>query len=256
MTAMVDRAAAWDDLTSGTTSAGVFDSATLEVLPDPARRFLASSVKHGVDLVPIVVLEMEGEIRLKDWTGFHGRQVLRAGDGFVWEAVAGNPLLSVRGGDSYWQGRGALDFKLWGVIPIVRNSGPEVDKSAAGRLAGETVVWVPQALTPQMGVSWTPFDADSATVAVPVPEGVVDVTVSVDQRGHPSRITMERWGDPGQEPYGLYPFGGDLEEHADIGDVTIATAGRVGWFWGTDRQQAGEFFRFRITDARVGPALR
>lgn len=248
---MVDRAAAWEELSAETRQAGVFDLSSLEGLPEPAQRFLAASVSPGAVLVPTVILEMEGEIRLRDWTGFRGRQVLSAGKGFVWEAAASEGFLSFRGGDTYWRGKGFLDFRLWGLIPVVRGSGPGVDRSAAGRLAVETVVWAPQAVTPQMGVAWTPIDSDSATVGVPVPNGNVDVEVSVDQSGYVRQITMERWGEPGQEPYGLYPFGGDLEQHTDIGDVVIATEGSVGWFRGTGRQEEGEFFRFRITDAEI-----
>ena len=36
-----------------------------------------------------------------------------------------------------------------------------------------------------------------------------------------------------------------------FGGVTIPSAGRVGWFFGTDRWPGGEFFRFEITDLRL-----
>jgi hypothetical protein len=34
--------------------------------------------------------------------------------------------------------------------------------------------------------------------------------------------------------------------------VTVPSALRAGWWWGTDRQDAGEFFRAEITDAAFG----
>ena len=64
---MVDRAAAWEDLTRDSVPVGVFDPATLEARPDPAKRCLSASVRPGADPVSSVVLEMEGEIRLRDW---------------------------------------------------------------------------------------------------------------------------------------------------------------------------------------------
>jgi hypothetical protein len=33
--------------------------------------------------------------------------------------------------------------------------------------------------------------------------------------------------------------------------VTVPSAGRVGWFFGTHRWEQGEFFRYRITDLRL-----
>jgi hypothetical protein len=39
--------------------------------------------------------------------------------------------------------------------------------------------------------------------------------------------------------------------------VTIPSAGQVGWFFGTDRWRASEFFRYQITDLHlVGAADR
>ena len=70
---------------------------------------------------------------------FRTRQVLRAGTGFVWEATVGKTPITFSGGETYWRGVGALDFRLWSVIPVARAVGPDIDRSAAGRLAAETV---------------------------------------------------------------------------------------------------------------------
>jgi hypothetical protein len=32
-----------------------------------------------------------------------------------------------------------------------------------------------------------------------------------------------------------------------FGGLTVPSAGRIGWFYGTDRWREGEFFRFRLT---------
>jgi hypothetical protein len=239
---------------------GVFNPAEIVHLPPPAQRFLTYALTPGVQLFPTVLLAMEGEIKLRDWTPFRARQVLRAGDGFVWEATAGKPPLVFRGADIYWNGMGSLDFRLWGIIPVARAAGPDIDRSSAGRLAAETVAWAPQALTPQMGATWAPLDADRATVTLPVRDGMFDVTITVDEEGRLRELVMQRWGDAGSGPFGLYPFGSAFDQHAHFDGVTIASAGRVGWWWGTERRSEGEFFRGRITTAgRTGmcgpPAL-
>lgn len=39
--------------------------------------------------------------------------------------------------------------------------------------------------------------------------------------------------------------------HADGSDISRSAAGRVGWFYGTDRWAEGEFFRFEIVDLEL-----
>ena len=54
-----------------------------------------------------------------------------------------------------------------------------------------------------------------------------------------------------------HPFGGEITGYATFDGVTIPSAGRVGWFFGTDRWRASEFFRYQITDLHlVGAADR
>lgn len=245
------RRAAWEDLAKGAPPVGVFTPAEIVALPPPAQRFLTYTLTPGIQLTPTVLLEMEGDIRLKDWVPFQARQILRAREGFVWEATAGKPPLIFKGGDTYWNGTGSLDFRIWGIIPVARAAGPDIDRSAAGRLAAETVAWAPQALTPQMGATWTPIDTDTATVTLPVRDVTVDVTITVDAKGRIQELITQRWGDPNPGQFDSYPFGGAFDDHADFDGVTIATAGRVGWWWGTEHQPDGEFFRGRITKALV-----
>ena len=142
-----------------------------------------------------------------------------------------------------------MRFALYGRIPIVDACGPDVDRSAAGRLAAETVAWLPQALTPQAGASWTPIDDARATVTIPVPAGTVDVRLSVDADGRLVDISLQRWNDSARPPRDE-PFGGTVTSMLDVDGVRIAGTGSVGWGHGTPEHDAGVFFRYRVTTAR------
>jgi len=205
----------------------------------------------GVRLSSKVRIAMEGKIKLKTWTPFKARQILRVGEGFVWRATGGSGPLRFVGGDTLWNGKADLDFKMWGMIPVAHESGPDIDRSAVGRLAAETVAWAPQALTPQMGATWTSIDGSKATVTLPVLGEDVDVTVTIADDGRLRELVTQRWGDPEQDEFGFHPFGASVLELADVDGITIVSDGRVGWWWGTDRQAEGEFFRFSINDTRV-----
>jgi hypothetical protein len=206
-------------------------------LPAPAQRLLRHTLRPGVPLASVVMLDMTGEIRLRRWMPFRARQVLAARAGFVWAPRVERPPLAVTGANTDSEGRGSLDFRLWGLVLVARASAPDTDRSTAGRLAAETVVWLPRALTPAMGARWTAVDETRAIVNVPVDDQSVAVTVAVDRDGRPCDLSLQRWGTPdGREP-GAYPFGGDIDDERTFAGVTIASSGRVGWWWGTPRQE-------------------
>lgn len=193
---------------------------------------------------------MEGEIKLNRWFPFEARQILHPTDGFVWNATVGRWWLRFRGGDWYWHGRGSLEFKLAGRIPVVRASGSDVDRSAAGRLAIESVVWAPSVLLPGAGAVWRAGGDETATVTRSIGGEDHDVEVTVDHDGLIREVCSLRWGNPDGE-YQRVPFGGSVSRTSTFGDITLASEGTVGWWWGTDRQAEGEFFRYRILDARA-----
>ena len=63
---------------------------------------------------------------------------------------------------------------------------------------------------------------------------------------------MDRWGNPDGAPFRRCPFGVAVEAEATFSGITSPSQFRAGWWWGTDRQAEGEFFRARITNAQFG----
>ena len=147
-----------------------------------------------------------------------------------------------------------MEFRLHGRLPVVRASGPDVVRSARGRLAAETVAWLPQALTPQAGARWTGLDDQRSVVTVDAAGQPVEVEVEVDGAGRLRSLGLERWKDSARPP-GLVPFGGSVERaFTTVDGIVVAGGGTVGWDWRTPQQGEGEFFRYRITSARfLGP---
>jgi hypothetical protein len=61
-------------------------------------------------------------------------------------------------------------------------------------------------------------------------------------------VVVQRWGDPDETgTWTRHPFGGDITAHRTFAGLTIPSAGHLGWHCGTDREAAGEFFRYEIT---------
>jgi hypothetical protein len=123
-------------------------------------------------------------------------------------------------------------------------TGPDVDRSAAGRLAAESV-FVP---TAYQHAGWAPGpDADTALATWHVDEHVETVQLRVAADGALRELSMSRWGNPGGAAYGRYPFGVAVEDQATFEGIRLPSAVRAFWEWGTDRQADGEFFRAHIT---------
>lgn len=233
----------------------LFDPGTLASLPDPARRLLSAALPDHTPLHDTVRLAMRGEIKLAGrWLPFTAQQILRAGVGFVWAPVVGGRLVRFVGADALGPDGARIEFRLHGRIPVVRGSGPDIARSATGRLAAETVAWLPHALTPQAGASWTALDHRRATVTLPGPGGPTDVDVAVDDHGVLTALGLQRWKDSAKPP-ALAPFGGTVDSVFTTPDgVAVAGAGTVGWDWGTPGESDGCFFRYEITTADLGPS--
>jgi hypothetical protein len=106
---------------------------------------------HPVRRWSSVQLTMRGHIRLGSWRPFTaptGPGALR----FIWAATARVAGLPVTGFDRYSFGTGQMRWRLLGLVPVMTASGPDVTRSAAGRLAGEATCWLPTSFT---ATSWT-----------------------------------------------------------------------------------------------------
>ncbi len=96
------------------------------------------------------LLQQTGEMRLapeRPWMPFTATQACSATQTrFTWRArVKMAPLVTAIVEDAYEDGKGRLDARLWGVLPVARARGPEVDRGEAQRYLAE-LVWCPMAL--------------------------------------------------------------------------------------------------------------
>jgi hypothetical protein len=228
--------------------AAVFSDDELDALPEPVRRHLQLAIAPGTPLATAVRLGMRGHIKLGRWLPFRAHQLLAPHRGTVWTArVAG----LINGSDRCAAGRGGMDWKLAGLVRLVHADGPDVSRSSAERAAGEAI-WLPTALLPRFGVQWTSDDERTITARFEVDRLPVQVEYRIDEHGHIQSLVFDRWGDPSNKgEFGLHPFGGEVTEQRNFHGVTIPSAGSVGWFYGTDRWNEGEFFRYRITDHQL-----
>jgi hypothetical protein len=144
-----------------------------------------------------------------------------------------------------------MDWRFLGLVPLVRAGGEDISRSAAGRGAAESV-WVPTSLLPRFGVQWSATDAHHISARYALDATDIEVHYTLDDQAHLRSMTFDRWGDPaGTGNWGWHPAGFEVTRTTTFGGLTIPSAGRFGWFFGTGRWPEGEFFRFRLTDLRL-----
>jgi Family of unknown function (DUF6544) len=241
---------AWDRLARPAVSPHRFDPAMTDSLPEPARRWLTHVIQPGTPLARAAIVEMRGHIRLRRWVGFRAVQLHAPPAGYVWAAQARLGPLWVAGYDRYSDATGEMRWRLLGRFPVMSATGPDIDRSAAGRVALDALL-VPTAWL-QDAVTWRQGHSDDTVVAEwRVDDATFPVTLAIGAGGSLRSLTMPRWAQPAGHQWGEYPCGGTVQDEVDFDGITLGTKLSAGYFYGTDKwhSPAGEFFRAGITHA-------
>jgi len=160
---------------------------------------------------PAVRLTMQGEILIGAWHPFVAEQVITAECGMIWAGTASMYGLPVVGADELVNGSGKMEWRIFGLIPVAKDDGPDVTRSALGRYEAERDAWMP-------------------------------ATNTADQV-----IVFDRWGNPDGGSYALHPFGVLVDERKTFEGRNVPTKIRAGWQYGTPK--FSEFFRATISKA-------
>lgn len=230
-----------------------FDPGSDDHLPAPARRMLQYAIPAGAPLMGRAMLDLSGDITVNGRRmTVTARELLVPGRGFAWEARAALGPLWLRVRDHYLDADGAVDVRLFGVVPLGVERGPDVAHSSRGRLAAESF-WIPTTLLPQAGAQWSAVDDQKATVHLSIDGYDESVTFAVDDDGALREVTMLRWGNVQVETYQRIPYGFEVLEERRFEGLTVASTLRGGWWYGTDRYQPGEASTFEVLRARYAP---
>ncbi|MBM3737700.1 MAG: hypothetical protein FJW39_18120, partial [Acidobacteria bacterium] len=110
----------------------------------------APQAQSTARIAQAVRLRMHGDIKLGRWYPFQAEQVITRDGQFVWAATVSMFGIPIRGYDRILNGQGSMRWMLADVIPVMVSSGPDVTRSALGRLHGEQACWLP----PSSGRLW------------------------------------------------------------------------------------------------------
>jgi hypothetical protein len=234
----------WVNLATPTERPLPFEPAMTANLPVPVRRWLNHAIRPGTPLYTTVLLSMRGRIKIGRWWPFEATQILRPLSGFVWAANARVAGVPIRGFDRCRGGDGEMRWRLLGAVPVLSATGPDLTRSASGRLAGEFVLVPAVALS--RWVTWEPVDDEHAIAHVDIAGTIHSVTLAVSASGALTTATLPRWGNPDRGAFDEHLFGVEVHREASRGGYTIPVSVSAGWWYGTDRWAEGEFIRFTL----------
>lgn len=228
-------------------SAATFDPAAVAHLPEPAQRYLVHAIAPETPLASAVRLRMHGSIKLKGWHPFTAEEVIVRDRGLVWRAKMRFAGATMRGFDCFLDGEGAMQWKLGGVLPLIRAEGPDITRSSAGRFAAEAV-WLPSLFCSER-VAWEAGDTSVAHAHLVVDAHDEDLALTLSG-GSLQSVALSRWGNPDGLDFRDVEFGAAVDQEATFGGYTIPVRLRVGWYFGSDRfEDEGKFFQATVDDA-------
>jgi hypothetical protein len=166
-----------------------YEPRELEGLPAPVQRYFRAVLKEGQPLVAAVSVEHTGTFNMSEtgeqWQPFKSTQrVITHNPGFVWDArIRMAPAVTVHVHDTYVAGEGLLTAKLFGLLPVMKQSGtPELAHGEFMRFFAEAT-WYPTALLPSQGVIWEAIDDTQASATLTDATTTVNLVFQFDDQG-------------------------------------------------------------------------
>lgn len=228
-------------------SEGTYQTTHLDGLPMPVRRYLRRVLRDGQPYVRALRVEQRGTFRAGDataaWRPFTATQhVAVRPPGFVWDAsIRMTAGLPVRVLDAYHDGRGVLEARLAGVLPVMTGaSGPDLDEGELLRYLAEAPLY-PTALLPEMGVTWTPIDDRSARATLTDRGTTATLVFHFNDTDEVARVEGERSFTKSDGTAENRPWRGYWRDYAERGGMWVPTRGEVAWV----HPEAGEVSYWR-----------
>lgn len=198
----------------GVRGAECFRAELVEHLPEAARRYLIHSIAEGTPLPRGVRLETDYRMKLRAEDRRRrrlvGTEFLEVPRCFRWSAKTRIGGLPFRVTDRYEGGVGRTEVRIFGLVPVVRGQGPEITRSARGRLAAECL-WMPTSLARIPEERWTPGGDDRVTVELRIDGEPFAVELHVGDSGALHELGIRRHGNVGVPDWQGIPYGVGVE---------------------------------------------
>lgn len=222
------------------------DPSTLSGLDEPVRRYFTHALAAHAPLSRGTRLRMRGRIKVGLWLPFRATW---EGDArsLSWQADCGpGGIRLLRAVDRFADGRGSMDVRIAGRLPIVHAADDDTTRSGAGRAAAEAI-WTPASLLPERGVRWRAESGEEIVAALDVPPERPELRLRIDPVGAVRSGWVMRWHKGSRGERGYVPCVAHVLAERRFGALTIPSRVAVGWWFDTPRYRP--FFEAEILAA-------
>lgn len=222
----------------------------LEGLPAPVARYFRFALKDGQPLIRVAEIKHKGEFNMGDkWIPFESTEHFSTNPpAFIWDSdMTMGSLMSVRVRDAYFQKKGSMLGKIFGLYAMVdAKDNEKLDAGALQRYLAESG-WQPTALLPNENLKWTPIDENRALATLNDGNTTVSLEFSFNENGEMTKVfTPARFKEVNGE-YKLTPWECRVGNYEEIEGMMIPMEGEVGWIMPEGYQP---YWKGRITEAK------
>lgn len=219
------------------TPAATFSERDLEGLPPPVARYFSAALNDGQPLITHARITWTGEFNMGQpgadkWAPFSAVQDFApAAPGMVWDArIRMTPGVSVRVRDGFVEGEGSMHGAVLGLVTVVDKAGtPDMAAAALQRYLGEAV-WLPTALLPSQGVSWSAIDESRALATMTGGATTTSVEFRFGADGLVASIFVpDRLYDDGKNPPSVHPWQGRNLRYVPMHGMMVPDDSVVEW---------------------------
>lgn len=175
---------------------GLVTDERLAPLPQCAQRYLRYAGVVGKPVPRIVTLSQKGRIRSKPsaaWLPLEADEIYSTNPpAFVWQVFLPSRALPVAAGrDEYLEGKGSIQIKLLGLLPLADEKGAELSKAGLMRYLNE-MMWFPAALLGP-NVRLVEIEPNSFTAILSEHGETVRGQFFIDEQGRLTNFSAQRY---------------------------------------------------------------
>ncbi len=221
----------------------------IKELPIPVQRWLNHSGVIGKEQIQTVYLRQKGLMKLKPdqkkWIDAEAEQYFTIDEpAFIWHVRTSMMGLPVVGRDLFNDGRGAMQIKLAGLIPVVNvDNNRKINESTIQRYLGETIWFPSAAISPY--IQWEPIDDYRAKATMSIGEVTGSAVFDFNDMGELTKFVALRYRDTDDvEPT---EWVATIKEYENVGGINIPTKLEASWILD---EGAFTWYKFEIYDVK------
>ena len=214
-------------------------------LPEPVQRYLRYTGVIGEEQIKAVRLKQKGFFRqgARPWMPFEAEQYYTTDPpAFIWTvSMKAYPLLSIKGRDMYFEGKGNMLIKL-PPVTIADARGYEIDQGTLLRYLNE-IMWFPTAYLSDY-IHWESIDSNSAKATMSYQGVTSSAILYFNEKGEMTDFVAQRYMDVDGK-YALETWSTPITEYGEINGIRLPIKGEGVW-----KLSSGDFsyIRLEITD--------